>query len=129
MVYHPQSHLLYDPDAINKDQVSSDLDALLTNLDAGWQPLGLGHHKYVVGDGGCILTAMNRSLTLNCIPPSTARDVRLYAMMGAMGFLTGENDKGLPPNMVSTGDMYHWNDAQTDVDVVKARVKDAINNL
>jgi hypothetical protein len=119
---------LYEPDDI--DLLLSDLDNLLTNLDVGWQPLGRGGDKYQVGEGGCLFTAMNRSLTAACIPYTMSRDRRLYNMMGALGFTMGPGNKyDVPANAVDTGAMYHWNDAQTDVDCVKNRVKDAINHL
>ena len=124
----PHTYTLYDPDSNDTEQLRSDLDALLTDLDVGWQSCSIP--GTMVGIGGCLLTAMNRSLTNSCVLPGTlARDRRLYNMIGAMGFLIGPNLQGYPENAVWTQFMYHWNDAQTDVDVVKARVKDAINNL
>jgi hypothetical protein len=97
-------------------QLQQDLDALLGEVDAGWDNHGLfrGVEHISHGVGGCLLSEMIR--VVGSQPLTGSFDSRIHDMVTSLGF-------------TSESAMYSWNDAQTDPDQVKRRVKDALNTL
>ena len=109
-------------------QLQQDLEALLSEVDAGWAN-GAGDRVPAAernlppyarfGEGGCMLVGMERMQDRQGLNRSLDADERLgrrEAMRRAMGFST--------PSA-----MFDWNDSQTDPDQIKHRIKEALNAL
>lgn len=95
------------------DQLRQDLHDLMAEVDRGW--CAYTKHAYSThvsyGIGGCLMEQMWRVTTNTHICGS-----RENQMIAALGFNTSV-------------EMFVWNDNQRDPDVIKRRIKDAIENL
>jgi hypothetical protein len=98
-------------------QTQSDLESLLAEQDRGWCNSELG---VTVGIGGCLVQQMDRLLVAH---PVTAQEYvqRKMDMIAALGFLFDSG--GANPQA-----MFNWNDEQRDPDVIRHRIKDALNH-
>jgi hypothetical protein len=94
-------------------QLQRDLESLLGEVDAGWSNM----NGVATGRGGCVLDGMYRAVygTEYGTQHSPECGLRIDAMVTALGFTEWA--------------MYEWNDAQTDPNEIKLRIKDALNNL
>jgi hypothetical protein len=101
------------------EQTQSDLGLLLDEQDIGWWvfPSYKGQPVVKTGIGGCLMEQMDRLLDRQGITklrePDERRQRKLN-MIGALGFK-------YPLAMMA------WNDQQRDPDVIKLRIKEALN--
>jgi hypothetical protein len=104
------------------DTTQSDLEYLLAEVDRGWcayRSFTSGAVAASFGMGGCLVEEMSRMLLNQPIElgmpwPYENNKRRQDAMVEALGFSDYEV-------------MFAWNDAQRDPDVIKRRIKDALN--
>jgi hypothetical protein len=101
------------------DQTREDLERLLDEQDVGWAVYALGGTTPAVrtGIGGCLSEQMTRLLDRQGITIANSIDElrsRKLKMINALGF-------NYPLAMMA------WNDAQTDPDMIRHRIKDALN--
>jgi hypothetical protein len=110
------------------DTTQSDLEQLLAEQDVGW----CAYHKdgpIIVGIGGCLTEQMERLLekqgVARNLPTTRMEHVdRKMAMIEALGFtITRSNGR----TYAYPSGMFAWNDAQTDPDMIRHRIKDALN--
>ena len=105
--------------AITLTELQQDLENLLSEVDTGWS----SDHT-TIGIGGCLLVEMHRVVRMHVNNEladyrgaTREKELRVQGMTSALGFGT------------SFGAMYDWNDRQDDPNVIKLRIKDALNNL
>lgn len=100
------------------DQTHEDLEYLLDEQDYGWSAYGtlLNYPEVRFGIGGCLIEQMGRVLDRQKIPVMSIdlRRQRKLNMIAALGFQ-------YPLAMMA------WNDEQRDPDVIRHRIKDALN--
>jgi hypothetical protein len=101
------------------DTTTADLEELLAEVDTGWcayRQYGIAAVSF--GIGGCLIQQMGRLLDRQQITDSEF-DHRRDDMIAALGFMYN----GAP----SAPAMFRWNDKQRYPDVIKHRIKDALN--
>lgn len=97
------------------DQLLQDLHALLGEVDVGWHSLPQG---VSFGIGGCLMQEIHR-----VVESTGETHERKSEIIKAMGFVR-------PSRLTADRSaMFAWNDAQTDPDAIKRRIKDAIEGL
>lgn len=105
------------------DTTRSDLEQLLAEVDYGWcayKSFAMRDIAVSFGIGGCLVEEMNRVLLpLMSSDPLADHSYCKYkhrqdALVKALGFSDYD-------------DMFAWNDRQRDPDVIKRRIKDALN--
>jgi hypothetical protein len=104
------------------DSTRADLETLLAEQDNGWCAYQDGMENTAVsfGIGGCLVEQMHRLLCQQQISP-VELGRRKYDMIAALGFTLRGGTTADPQSM------YAWNDEQRNPDVIKHRIKDALN--
>lgn len=105
-------------------QTRADLEELLAEQDRGWCAYNnvAGTKAIETGIGGCLVQQMDRLLFRQGLSRDD-RQERRHAMIRALGFTIEKQGKVWANPMA----MFCWNDEQRDPDVIRHRIKDALN--
>lgn len=112
----------------NTEQLSEDLHALLGEIDVGWcayKDINSSRTHVSYGVGGCLSEQMERVLKRNHIEGHYGS--RYEGMVYALGFR--RISRYFDDPVSDHNALFAWNDEQRDPDVIKRRIKDAIEQI